>query len=205
MATMRNRHIDGNMHPSPIINLPSELFLQILENISDIGYLWATVRLVSKSFKIHTERVFQSSHLPTLSISLSLPRYDPATGTLRYRGYVPQTEVTLRYASLDQGNRRVVMATSTMAPNGESMADLKAAGVLSVQRLEEATIWVWFGRNRGKGVGMENLGNIRWDDEQKIWFWGVEWKKLVKAYFEAKGSKRRSQRNLVRRARHGGP
>lgn len=179
--------------PASFTQLPTELWLQILEAVSDPEHLWTTVRLVSHANKSYVVRIFECTYLPTLSVSLSLPRHHPTTGSLRYPGAVPGAELTFRYAELDGNTSRLVLATPTRARDGDTMEQLNDKGVLCKTRLDEASACMWFGRNRGKGACMDIRKDVCWDQEKKVWSFGVEWNKLISAYFAAKSLGRHSQ------------
>lgn len=180
----------GDFNP----RLPTELWLHVLESLADPEFLWTTIRLVSRAHKSYVDRIFVSTYLPTLTISLALPRYDPTTGKLRYRGAVPATEVTFQYAGLDAATARMLLATPTTVRNGESMEQITARGVIEKQRLDEAAMWMWFGRNRGKGALLDVRKDMCWDDTRKLWYWNAEWERLVTKYFSTKAVRRRKVR-----------
>jgi hypothetical protein len=163
--------------------LPTELWLQILENISDPAYLWTTLRHFSPTFGSYVDKIFLSTYLPKVSASASLPRRDPSTNALRYQHDAP--EITFRFSGITS-NTRLTLATSTIAKNGTSMEHLKTTGVLSQQRLEEAVMWVSIGCSRAQATPMDILKSVEWREMENIWVWIVDWKELVNEYFEIK-------------------
>ncbi|KAF1979754.1 hypothetical protein BU23DRAFT_446571 [Bimuria novae-zelandiae CBS 107.79] len=178
--------------------LPPELWLQICEQLDDVEFLWCAVRLISKDFKAFVDRVFASSLIPSIFCSLSLPRLDPKTGHARYMRPVPGAEITLQCQDPKVDSPIATFKTPTVLRSGESVAELTASGALSKQRLVEAEVWMWFGRQRGKGANIATEKDLRWDEEGKVWLWSVQWEGLVDRYFNAKRAFRRTQRRVVK-------
>jgi hypothetical protein len=168
--------------------LPTELWLQIVENISDPAYIWTTLRRSSPTFESYVDKVFLSTYLPKVSASASLPRRDPSTNALRYQHDAP--EITFQFSGVASNMSYLTMGTSTIAKSGASMEHLKTTGVLSQQRLEEAVMWVSIGCSRAQATPMDIVKNIEWNKIEGIWVWNVEWKELVNRYFEIKAAKR---------------
>ncbi|KAK3208108.1 hypothetical protein GRF29_96g1430618 [Pseudopithomyces chartarum] len=175
-------------------HLPNELWLQILEQVDDIYFLWGTVRLVSKDYKAFVDRVFVASFLPDISISLSLPRRDPKTGHLRYAQALPQSEMIFQCRRSIINSSDIFIETSATLPSGETMQQLNESGALSKQRLDEAQGWMWFGRQRGKGVNIASSKSVQWDEGSKAWTWTVRWEDLVNRYCGAKRASKQVQR-----------
>lgn len=179
-------HISHNsVPPKPMPVLPVETWLQILENTQNVEWLWKSVRLVSKQYKAFVERVVVSHFLPQASVSLSLPRRDPTSGALLYRGQIPGAELSMHYAELSGEKSRVLFRTSSNIEN----RGLNGEDYLSKRRLDEASSWLWFGSNRGKGTSITISKDVEWDERQKRWVWEVEWRKLIGAYARAKNTR----------------
>ncbi|KAL1595088.1 hypothetical protein SLS60_009775 [Paraconiothyrium brasiliense] len=175
--------------------LPTELWLQIFEQIDDVEFLWCTLRLVSKEYKAFVDRVFVTKYLLTISFSLSLPRLDPDTGRARYARPVPGAEITLHCRHPDAESSRVTLATPKAVPSGDTIEELTASGALSKQRLDEAQAWMWFGKQRTRGANVATINkDIRWNETEKAWTWSVDWEAFVNRYF---GAKKASRRTLV--------
>ncbi|KAF2445516.1 hypothetical protein P171DRAFT_443170 [Karstenula rhodostoma CBS 690.94] len=173
--------------------LPTELWLQIFEQVDDIEFLWCTLRLVSRDYKAFVDRVFITNYLPTISFSLSLPRLDPNTGRARYMRPVPGAEVTLHCENPDADSSRVVLATPKALPTGDTIENLTVSGALTKERLDEAAAWMWFGKQRIRGTNVATINkDIRWNDEEKVWVWSVDWVAFVNRYFGAKRASRRT-------------
>ncbi|PSN64330.1 hypothetical protein BS50DRAFT_452493, partial [Corynespora cassiicola Philippines] len=176
-------------------SLPAEIWLEILELIGDAEELWANVRLVSRRHRALVERAFRSKVLPLTAISLSLPRRDPSTNTLKYPGAVPLVEMTFTFSNLDATMSNLVLASPTNL-RGTSVREMKQTGVLPLQRLEEAPMWVWIGTgsSKGKGITMNmpvGERQITWDDAEGVWKWETDWKKFITAYIAKKTRLRR--------------
>jgi hypothetical protein len=182
-------------HTKPITPplLPTELWLQIFEQVDDVEFLWCTLRLVSRDYKAFVDRVFVTNYLPTISFSLSLPRLDPSTGRARYMYPVPGAEVTLHCENPDAESSRVVLATPKALPNGDTIELLTSSGALTKQRLDEAEAWMWFGKQRTRGANVATLNkDLRWNEDDKVWVWSVDWEAFVNKYFGAKRASRRT-------------
>lgn len=179
-------------------HLPNELWLQILEQVDDIYFLWDTVRLVSKDYKAFVDRVFAVSFLPIISISLSLPRRDPKTGHLRYAQALPQNEIIFQCHKSTTDSPYILLETPATLSSGDTTEQLNESGALSKQRLDEAQGWMWFGRQRGKGVNIASSKSVEWDEESKTWTWTVRWENLVHRYCGAKRASRQVQRGVRR-------
>ncbi|KAF2877891.1 hypothetical protein BDV95DRAFT_480473 [Massariosphaeria phaeospora] len=183
-----------SQEPPSSPTLPAELWLQVLENITDLDELWTVIRHVSPTFKSYVERMFISTHLPNTSGSISLPFRDPATGTPRYPRYPDcRPEVLLAFTSLSADQSHMVLATSTTAQNGATMEALNAKGVLTRERLDEAALWIWIGCNRGRGVSIEVPRRMAWDEAKKVWMWEVRWRSLVSTYFDMRKNRGRTK------------
>ncbi|CAI6334949.1 unnamed protein product [Periconia digitata] len=167
--------------------LPTELWLQILETNptkTHLADLWRNVRPVSQSYKAYVERIFTTVYLPTLSLSLALPRRDPITGALRYSDAVPDAELILRGVQID--GEFLTLATLPTTRSGISLENLNKRGGLSKERLDGATsVWLWFGgiQNRGKGGRVKMPLDVEWDEQRKVWQTKVSWKRLMGSYF----------------------
>ncbi|KAF2711601.1 hypothetical protein K504DRAFT_465343 [Pleomassaria siparia CBS 279.74] len=188
------------MTPAPrtLPQLPTELWLQILEQTQDPQYLWTVLRSFSPNFNAYVERIFLHTYLPAMSVQPAMPRRDPDTGALRYAHFAPITIFT--YSSLSPDKLRVILATAKEAKMGEtthSMESLNELGALSKKRLDDAVLWVSIGCKRAQAVSMYTAttsGTIAWDDEEKVWTWEVDWRELVSKYYDAKKQRSSNRR-----------
>lgn len=172
-------------HPARRLpQFPTEIWLQILEDISDPLYLWTRLRHFSPTFESYVDKTFLSTYLPRLLASAAMPRRDPSTSALRYQHFAP--EIIFRYAAASGDGSHVILKTPKMATNGSSMRALNETGVLSQQRLEEAVMWVSIECSRAKATPLKIEKKISWDEEGNVWVWKVDWKELVERYFEVK-------------------
>ena len=195
---------DANHFSVP--TLPVEIWLQILENTQNAELLWNSVRLVSTKHKAYVERVVLSRFIPQASISLSLPRRDPTTGALLYRGQIPGAELSVHYTETGEDKTHVAFRTNKVGHDGISIESLNGVDFLSQRRLEDATSWLWFGCNRAKGVNVTMDKSLYWDESEKTWVWNLDWRKLLNAYVKAKNSKKRPIKSgkTVKKMRRGG-
>lgn len=191
-------HVKNDLLLTALSRLPTELWLQVLEQVNDVEFLWCTVRLVSRDYKSYVERMFVTSFLPTISLSLSLPRMDPSTGVLRHARPVPGSQVFFHCRNIDMEQSQITLATPEKLRTGDRVEDLTASGTLSKQRLDEAEGWMWFGHQIGKGVSFAVAKDIQWDNEAKVWIWALEWKELLRKFVGAKRASRRPQREKTR-------
>jgi hypothetical protein len=190
-STITSKMTSLDSYDAPTPALPAELWLQVLElHASDnLAHLWISVRPVSRTFKAYVERVFTHTHLPTLSLSLTLPRHDPITGALKYKAAIPGTELVFTCPSIE--GERIMLSTYTKL-HDNLLDDYKRNGTLPKERLDNATsVFLCFGQNRAKGGQVVVPIDARWDEETKLWKMDVEWKKLCSSYFEMK--RRRAQ------------
>ena len=173
--------------------LPTELWLQILEQ-ADTYDLWANVRLTSRAFKDYVERIFISTHLPGLSNSFALPRRDPVTGALKWRGEaIPRAQIIFSFDKVAADARYVVLKSPESLGRGEekkSVDELRRTAVLPKERLQEAPQWVKIDRNPMTGFSMAAVGRFDWDEERKIWTWEVSWMKLLTQFYQLRGEAR---------------
>lgn len=168
--------------------LPTELWLQILENTTDPAYLWTTLRNFSPTFDSYIEKIFLSTYLPKVSAFALLPRRDPTTNALRYQKFAP--EITMQYSGVSPDRSRLNLVTPKLAKTGASMEQLNDTGVLTQQRMEEAVMWVSIECSRAQAVPIESTKSMTWNEEEKVWVWEAKWKELVTEYFEIKRMKR---------------
>lgn len=203
-----NTKMDENQsYPTASITpprLPTELWLQIFEQVDDVEFLWCTLRLVSRVYKAFVDKVFITDYLPTISFSLSLPRLDPNSGRARYMRPVPGAEVTLHCENPKLDSSRVILLTPRALPSGHTVEQLTASGALTKERLDEATAWMWFGKQRTRGANVPSFKkDIRWNEEEKVWMWSVDWGVFVNRYFCAKRASRRTLATTSRRRGQG--
>ena len=175
--------------PKSIPLLPTELWLQILEH-DDPKHLWLTVRNVSKMYKDRVERLFTSVHLHKLRIALSLPRRDPATSKLKWRGDpIPGSQLVMAYGQLSEDGTRVRMESPKVVKDrgsNRTLEELKDAGTLPKERLEEAPTNVNMSAHPMAALTIKLPVHVDWDEGQKIWVWEIEWRKVLSRFYEAK-------------------
>ncbi|KAF2640247.1 hypothetical protein P280DRAFT_480718 [Massarina eburnea CBS 473.64] len=174
--------------------LPAEIWLQILEHCAtdSLSHLWTTIRPLSHNHKAHVERIFKHTYIPTLALSLSLPRHDPKTNALKYPFAIPYAELNFAFDSFVVGTTDVVFASPREIATGDTMAALKEKGSLTKERLDDAMergAWVCFGRSRAKGAAVMMPSCVCWDGQEKGWKITVDWMVLVSSLFEAKRTK----------------
>lgn len=175
--------------------LPTEIWLQILEQKDEIGvmYLWNTVRLVSRQLRDCVERLFRSIHLPQFTFSLTLPRRDPTTGTMNWPGPpIVRSGLVFSFDRITPDSQRIVLKTPTELSEGseiQNVAELKNSSILPKERMEAAPPWVVFGKKYLTGLSMTVPATVEWDSERDIWTWTVKWKPLVCQFFRAKEKK----------------
>ncbi|KAL5413747.1 hypothetical protein PMIN04_009322 [Paraphaeosphaeria minitans] len=195
VAEMDDKYSSSSAKPGMPLRLPTELWLQIFEQVDDVEFFWCILRLVSKEYKAFVDRVFVTDYLPTISFSLSLPRLDPNTDRARYMRAVPGAEVTLHCKTPTAESIWVVLTTPKALPSGDTIEQLTVSGALTKERLDEAAAWMWFGKQRTKGANVATINkDIRWNEEDKVWFWSVDWEAFVNRYF---GAKRASRQTLA--------
>lgn len=203
-ATIDERPSRSNSNPATAPRLPTELWLQIFEEVDNVEFLWCTLRLVSRDYKAFVDRVFVTNYLPTISVSLSLPRLNPETGRARYMRPVPGAEVAFHCENPNAESPRVVLSTAKALPNGDTIEKLTASGALTKERLDEAEAWMWFGKQRTRGVNVATIDkDIRWHENEKVWAWSVDWEAFVNKYFGAKRASRRTLATTGWRRRQG--
>ncbi|KAF1963344.1 hypothetical protein CC80DRAFT_3510 [Byssothecium circinans] len=187
--------------------LPAEIWLQILEHHANdsLSHLWTTIRPLSKTYKAHVERIFIYTYLPTLTLSLSLPRYDPKSNMLNYPFALPLAEINFQASSLvNDTDDDVVLRSQKETSVGDTMERLKEEGKVTKKRLDSSPgLWVWFGTSRGKGGTVKMPIDVSWDDEEKVWKMTVAWRTLTSSLFE--GKTRRVERALLGRRRGNAP
>ncbi|PVH99071.1 hypothetical protein DM02DRAFT_615346 [Periconia macrospinosa] len=182
------------MDSVPSFILPPELWLQILEvdslSPTHLADLWSNIRPVSRVYKAYVEQIFTKKYLPTLCLSLSLPRRDPNTGILLHELAVPDAEVTMQAVHVE--GQFFITSTLPRTRRGMSMEDMTQRGLLTKKRLDTATsVWMWFGgaQNRGKGRQVKMPIDVEWDEQDKVWKAKVEWKKLSSSYWQARNGR----------------
>lgn len=189
--SLEHKTIQAESRPVTPPLLPNELWLQIFEQVDDVEFLWCTLRLVSREYKALVDRVFVSNHLPTISISLSLPRLDPVTGRARYAHTIPGAEITMQCQNTDATSPRLSLQSTEKVSSGATIDQFTESGALTKQRLDEAQAWMWFGKQRPKGANVTTIDrDVLWNDDDKVWIWTVEWEPLVNSYFAAKRASR---------------
>lgn len=169
--------------------LPTEIWLQILEH-DDPKHLWRSVRNVSRKYQEIVERLFRSQYLQRIKIAFSLPRRDAASSKLKWPGdAIPGSQLVMAYAgfSADERRLRVESQTAVKDRNGEkTVEELRDAGILPRQRLEEAPTNVNMSTNPLASLPVKLEVVVEWDEVQKRWAWDVEWRVLLSRFFDAK-------------------
>lgn len=75
---------------------------------------------------------------------------------------------------------------------------LKNAEILTKERLEEALTYVSMSLHSFAGLASDMPIRVGWDEVQKVWFWGVEWRKLLSKIYAAKEKRWPSKANAMR-------
>lgn len=177
---------------SYVQDLPTELWLQILENVSihEAEHLWMSVRRVSRQFRDYVERLFVSYYLPQFAISLSLPLRNTSSGTQRcWPGTIPKAQIVMSYDHTTPDRRFATFVSPLELEDGNdktSVEVLRASGVLTKARLLEAPAWVYTSKNYMAGRPLQLPIDIEWEEARKRWIWPVEWMKLISRFYQAK-------------------
>lgn len=173
--------------------LPTEIWLQILEH-DDHQHLWLCVRNASRAHRDCVERLFTSKFLADLSIALSLPRRDPATGRMKWPGDpIPRSQLKMAYGQLNEDGRHLRLESSVVIKDRHtqrSVEELKADGTLPKERLEEAPAYVNMSTYSFAGITVNMPVQVDWDEARKIWTWDVEWRKVLGSFYGAKEQRR---------------
>ena len=177
--------------------LPAEIWLHILEH-DDPQHLWLSVRNASCALRDCAERLFTSKYLADLSIALSLPRRDPATGKMKWPGDpIPRSQLKLQYSQLSKDGKSLRLESSTVvrdAHTQRSVEELKDNGALLKERLEEAPAYVNLSPYSFAGITVHMPVQVSWDGDRKIWTWNVEWRRVLSCYYSAKEMRKASWR-----------
>lgn len=204
-----NNFANSSFKLSTLPHLPTELWLQILENatIYDANHLWTTVRHVSRQFLDYVDRLFMSIYLPKFAISLALPRRDPTTGALRWPGGpIPGAQIVMSFDHITPDQRYVVFKSPVALKDGaelRTVEELRETSVLPKERLQDAPAWVHVNNNPLTGLSMDVPANIEWDATSKVWIWRVDWRRLVSKFYEAKQHQRKGMNKAPVRVSHG--
>lgn len=185
-TTNSNQNAIETSKHTPI--LPNEIWLQILEN-DDPKHLWLSVRNVARTYRDCVERLFTSKYLHRLKIALSLSRRHPATSKLKWRGDpIPGSQLVMVYNRLSEDGKRLRLESSTLVKDGHSertLEELKDAGTLPKERLEEAPTNVTMSTHPMAGLTIKLSVHVDWDEAQKVWAWEIEWRSLLSRFFDA--------------------
>lgn len=169
--------------------LPTEIWLQILE-YDDHQHLWLSVRNVARTYRDRVERLFASKFLVNISITLSLPRRDPATGKMKWPGDpIPRSQLNITYRKLNEDGRLLRLESSAVIKDRhsqKSVVELKDAGTLPKERLEEAPAYVNMSTYSFAGITVRMPVQVDWDEIREIWTWDIEWRKVLSGYYAAK-------------------
>lgn len=207
VAQRATADIDINSTTLCIPTLPTEIWLQILE-YDDPKHLWLSVHNVSRVHRNCVERLFTSTYLSRLSVALSLPRRDPATGKLKWSGNpIPASQLKLTYTRLGEDGQHLRLESPSVLKDASSertVEELKDTGILSKERLEEAPAYVSMSSMSFAGATIDMPVRIDWDTTRKIWVWDIEWRSLLSRFYVEKEKQvnrwpSRKQRELVRR------
>jgi hypothetical protein len=193
----------NNTMRHPIPNLPTELWLDILEHTvtrDNADFLWCTVRRVSRQYKAYVERLFETRYLLNLTISLGLPLRDTTTGALLWPGEpIPGRQLKMAYKQLKSDGQTAVLTSPVVLRDNstaKSVEELRNSSTLTKERLQAAPAWVSLSSSPMKGCIVDIPVRIEWDGEQKIWVWELRWRELVSKFCNAKQEKRaKSSRN----------
>jgi hypothetical protein len=196
-CTAQFRRNDAVQTPPPP-PLPTELWLYVLEHAvanDNAEFLWCKMRCVSRKYKAYVERLFKTRFLPNLTISLPLPLRDTTTGALLWPGEpIPGKQLKMKYSqSRSDEQTAVVVSPVTLIDQTRtrSVEELRASSTLTKERLQAAKAWVSL-RSALRGCVVDVPVLVEWDDEQKIWVWGLHWRELVSAFYNAR--KRRNSK-----------
>lgn len=194
-----DQNVVVNLKDTPA--LPAELWLHILE-YDDHQHLWISVRNASRALRDCVERLFASKHLANLSVALSLPRRDPATGKMKWPGDpIPMSQLKLDYCQLSEDGKLLHLESSTVVKDRHtqrSLEELKENGTLPKQRLKEAPAYVNLSTYSFAGITIHMPIQVDWDCERKIWTWDIEWRRLLSCYYSAKEMRKASWREPCR-------
>jgi len=186
------RVADEGSRTTPL--LPTEIWLQILE-YDDLKHLWLHVRNVSRSFADCVERLFTTQYLYRVKVALSLPRRDPATSKLKWRGDpIPGSQLEMVCNRLSEDRNRLLLESSTVVKDRNSektLEELRNAGTLPKERLEEAPTNVNISSHPMASLTIKLPVHVDWDGERKIWVWEAEWRGLLSRFFDAKDKQSR--------------
>lgn len=189
-------------------HLPTELWLQILENIPmhEGEHLWVAVRQVSRRFRDYVERLFVSTYLPHFAISLSLPRRSSNDGTPRcWPGAIPNAQIIMSFNHTTLKERFATFVSPVELGRGNeraSVEDFRASGVLTEARLLEAPAWVYTGKSYMAGRPIRLSMDVEWDETRQRWVWPVDWRELVGRFYEAKLDARMRKKRTCPREFH---
>ncbi|KAF3033018.1 hypothetical protein E8E12_000728 [Didymella heteroderae] len=190
-----DRNVDGILKNTP--SLPAEIWLQILEH-DDHQHLWLSVRNASRALRDRVERLFTSKYLADPSIALSLPRRDPATGKMKWPGDpIPMSQLKLTYSHLNEDGKTLRLESSTVVKDRHtqrSVEELRENGTLPKKRLDEAPAYVNLSTYSFAGITIHMPVQVDWDQGRKIWTWDVEWRRMLRGYYNAKEMRKASWR-----------
>lgn len=207
MAQIASKEQNTKSSTTRIAFLPPEIWLQILE-FDDPKHLWLSARNISTTHKDCVERLFTSKHISKLSIALSLPRRDPATGKLKWRGDpIPGSQLKMMYSGISEDGRYLCLESSRVVKdlsNERTLEELNIAGTLPKARLEEAPAYVSMSSMSFAGATIDMPVHVDWDEARKIWVWDVQWRRLLSQFYAEKEKQGRrwpskKQREVVRR------
>lgn len=197
-----DQHVVETVKNTPA--LPTEIWLQILEH-NDHQHLWLSVRNASRALKDCVERLFTSKYLADLSIVLSLPRRDPATGKMKWPGDpIPMSQLKLTCSQISEHGRLLRLESSTVVKDWHTqrfLEELKENGTLPKERLEEAPAYVNLSTYSFAGITIHLPVQVDWDEGRKIWTWDIEWRRVLSCYYNAKEMRKASWREPCRSVR----
>lgn len=200
---IQNHNVAETVTETPA--LPAEIWLQILEH-DDHQHLWMSVRNASHALRDCVERLFASKYLADLSIALSLPRRDPATGKMKWPGDpIPMSQLKLTYCGFNEDGRSLRLKSSTVVQdwhNPISVEELRENGTLPKERLEEAPAYVNLSKiSCVAGITVHMPVRVDWDEGRKVWTWDVDWRRVLSCYYHAKEIRKANWREPCRSGR----
>lgn len=104
----------------------------------------------------------------------------------------------MKYSRFSKDERQLVLESPVVMKDRSSertVEELKNAETLTKERLEEAPAYVSMSPHLVTGLTIDIPIHVSWDEVQNIWFWVVEWRKLLSRFYAAKEKRRASRAN----------
>ena len=95
----------------------------------------------------------------------------------------------MAYIRLSEDGKRLRLESQTVVEDRNSrktLEELRDAGTLSKERLEEAPTNVNMSTHPMASLMIKLPVNVEWDETRKVWAWDVEWRNLLSRFFDAK-------------------